>query len=294
MSDLRRRRRGGPGARQLTPCSRRRCWPSWTLPSAPCPGCSSAGNQRGSPAGRARPSQTGSSPLWGGLAGFTRVACCRTAIRRSWMRRISSSPVLRCSFFSRRTQDARSVHCSSVSSEESRGRPASLSGLPDPEAEAGLTQQDLQRVGVQVQSLRLLLDHVHLLRLLVVVGVDAGVGQHLRGRQAGPGYPGRTPRRRRHRDGPTLRARTRALQASMTKVRDFICSASLMEETLFSRLIAKSWRRERRNDRPSLNATRGRGVLPWPGGGRCIWNCNPGTSFPGAQLYSPGRTAGGR
>lgn len=44
----------------------------------------------------------------------------------------------------------------------------------------------------------------------------------------------------------------------MTKVRDFICSASLMEETLFSRLIAKSWRQEQRNDRLSLKATRGR------------------------------------
>jgi len=44
---------------------------------------------------------------------------------------------------------------------------------------SGLTQQDLQGVGVQIQSLRLLLHHVHLLRLLVVVAVDAGVGQHL-------------------------------------------------------------------------------------------------------------------
>lgn len=42
-----------------------------------------------------------------------------------------------------------------------------------------LTEQDLQGVGVQVQSLRLLLHHVHLLCLLVVVAVDAGVGQHL-------------------------------------------------------------------------------------------------------------------
>lgn len=42
-----------------------------------------------------------------------------------------------------------------------------------------LTQQDLQSVGVQVQSLSLLLYHIHLLCLLVVVGVDAGVGQHL-------------------------------------------------------------------------------------------------------------------
>lgn len=32
---------------------------------------------------------------------------------------------------------------------------------------------------MQVQSFRLLLHHVHLLRLLVVVAVDAGVGQHL-------------------------------------------------------------------------------------------------------------------
>lgn len=42
-----------------------------------------------------------------------------------------------------------------------------------------LTEQDLQGVGVQVQSLCLLLHHVHLLSLLVVVAVDAGVGQHL-------------------------------------------------------------------------------------------------------------------
>lgn len=34
------------------------------------------------------------------------------------MRRISSSPVFRCSGFSSRTHEARSVHCSKVSSEE--------------------------------------------------------------------------------------------------------------------------------------------------------------------------------
>lgn len=48
-----------------------------------------------------------------------------------------------------------------------------------------LTQQDLQSVGVQVQSLRLLLHHVHLLCLLVVVTVDAGVGQHLQTAEQG-------------------------------------------------------------------------------------------------------------
>lgn len=48
-----------------------------------------------------------------------------------------------------------------------------------------LTQQDLQGVGVQVQSLRLLLHHIHLLRLLVVVAVDAGVGQDLQTAEQG-------------------------------------------------------------------------------------------------------------
>lgn len=46
----------------------------------------------------------------------TWVECCRMATKRSWMRRISSKPVLRCSGFSSRTQDARSVHWRSVSS----------------------------------------------------------------------------------------------------------------------------------------------------------------------------------
>lgn len=163
------------------------------------------------------------------------------AISRSWMRRISSSPVLRCSFFSRRTQEARSVHCSSVSSEGKRGgeRRFRLS-RPSAPTRGGLTQQDLQSVGVQVQSLRLLLDHVHLLCLLVVVGVDAGVGQHLQAaRRAQSSQQDSTITAATAPTG-TLRARARALQASMTNVRDFICSASLMDETLFSRLMAKS------------------------------------------------------
>ena len=33
----------------------------------------------------------------------------------------------------------------------------------------------------------------------------------------------------------------------MTKVRDFICRASLIEDTLFSRLMAKSWGDDQRN-----------------------------------------------
>lgn len=35
-------------------------------------------------------------------------------------------------------------------------------------------------------------------------------------------------------------------------------------------------------------------MVPWPGGERCIWSYNPGTSFPDEQLYSPGIRAGGR
>lgn len=56
-----------------------------------------------------------------------------------------------------------------------------------------LTQQDLQSVGVLVQSLCLLLYHIHLLRLLVVIGVDAGVGQHLQTVTQGPVNPMENP-----------------------------------------------------------------------------------------------------
>lgn len=42
-----------------------------------------------------------------------------------------------------------------------------------------LTEQDLQGSGVQLQVLGLLLHHVHLLRVLVVEAVHAGIGQHL-------------------------------------------------------------------------------------------------------------------
>lgn len=51
------------------------------------------------------------------------------------------------------------------------------SGYGDKKVE--LTEKDLESIGVQVQSFSLLLHHVHLLRLLVIVTVDAGVGQHL-------------------------------------------------------------------------------------------------------------------
>lgn len=44
----------------------------------------------------------------------------------------------------------------------------------------GLTQEDLQGVGVQLQGLGLLFHHVHVLCVLVVEAVHAGVGQHLR------------------------------------------------------------------------------------------------------------------
>lgn len=43
----------------------------------------------------------------------------------------------------------------------------------------GLTQEDLQGIGVQLQVLGLLLHHVHVLRVLVVEAVHAGIGQHL-------------------------------------------------------------------------------------------------------------------
>ena len=44
----------------------------------------------------------------------------------------------------------------------------------------GLTQEDLQGIGVQLQGLDLLLHDVHVLCVLVVEAVHAGVGQHLR------------------------------------------------------------------------------------------------------------------
>lgn len=77
------------------------------------------------------------------------------------------------------------MHCSRVSSENNKTTAAVSRGSSqrwnsaDGNEDAALTQQDLQGVGVQVQGLRLLLHHVHLLRLLIVVAVDAGVGQHL-------------------------------------------------------------------------------------------------------------------
>lgn len=89
-------------------------------------------------------------------------------------------------------QEARSVHCSRVSSEEKTGR-RSASASPSSPLKVDLTQQDLQSVGVLVQSLRLLLYHVHLLRLLVVIGVDAGVGQHLQTETQGPVNPMEKP-----------------------------------------------------------------------------------------------------
>lgn len=106
------------------------------------------------------------------------------------MRRISSSPVVTCSGLSRRTQEARSVHCSNVSTrgaarEQSKPHHEDQEDHRDPV----LTQQDLQSIGVKVQSLRLLFHHLHLLRLLVVVAVDGGVGQHLQAEKR-PGQPG--------------------------------------------------------------------------------------------------------
>lgn len=41
------------------------------------------------------------------------------------------------------------------------------------------TQEDLQGIGVQLQALGLLLHHIHVLHVLVVEAVHAGVGQHL-------------------------------------------------------------------------------------------------------------------
>lgn len=176
----------------------------------------------------------------------------------SWIRRSSSRPVLRCSARSRRSDEARSLQRSSVSSAEGAEHQGSLpsqqthpgcllrpwpslidqgsqsSGgdrlysnkgqarscvlytynlnLKRPRAGwlqrtgsmrgqsgggqlgagsptfmfrsrgaggEGLTKEDLQGVGVQLQGLRLLLHHVHVLRVLVVEAVHAGIGQHL-------------------------------------------------------------------------------------------------------------------
>lgn len=44
---------------------------------------------------------------------------------------------------------------------------------------AGLTEQDLQGVRMQLQVLRLLLYHIHVLCVLAVEAVDTGIGQHL-------------------------------------------------------------------------------------------------------------------
>lgn len=54
---------------------------------------------------------------------------------------------------------------------------------------AGLTEEDLQGIGVQLQVLRLLLHHVHLLRVLVVEAVHAGIGQHLGEPKSGFSWP---------------------------------------------------------------------------------------------------------
>lgn len=43
----------------------------------------------------------------------------------------------------------------------------------------GLTEQDLQGVRMQLQVLRLLLYHIHVLGVLAVEAVDTGIGQHL-------------------------------------------------------------------------------------------------------------------
>lgn len=59
----------------------------------------------------------------------TWLECCRIANSLSWIRRMSSSPVLRCSGFSSRTQEARSVHCSNVSS-ETQTRPFTTTNHP--------------------------------------------------------------------------------------------------------------------------------------------------------------------
>lgn len=201
------------------------------------------------------------------------------ANRRSRMRRISSRPVFRCSGFSRRTHEARSVHCSRVSSAhrkpgstvktrlehrvetrpdhraetrpESRAQTRRESRTQSREhrrvqAEQNLTQQDLQSIGMQIQGLCLLFHYIHLLCLLVIVAIDTGVGQHLQTQSRGQWahVACRCSDDEEGDEGDTFRACARTLQASMTKVSDFICRASLMDDTLFSRLMAKSYDRK--------------------------------------------------
>lgn len=82
------------------------------------------------------------------------------------------------------------MHCSNVSTRGQQENNQSHTMRTERDhRDPVLTQQDLQSIGVKVQSLRLLFHHLHLLRLLVVVAVDGGVGQHLQAENR-PGQPG--------------------------------------------------------------------------------------------------------
>lgn len=130
----------------------------------------------------------------------TWVECCRIATRRSWMRRISSNPVLMCSGFNSRTQDAKSVHCNSVSSAECKNMTQFKYYTMDNQIFVMLrltklnfffflnynktqTKQDLQGIRVKVQGFSLLLHDIHFLCVLIVIAVHTWVGQHLRSKK---------------------------------------------------------------------------------------------------------------
>lgn len=111
------------------------------------------------------------------------------------------------------------------------------------------TKKDLQGVSMKVQSFCLLLHHIHLLSVLVVIAVYTRVRQHLHDKLHKYNHKDKENNwKYRNKLKPfkilTFRAWARILQASITNVKDFICKASFIENTLFSRLIAKSYRKQ--------------------------------------------------
>jgi hypothetical protein len=124
-----------------------------------------------------------------------------------------------------------------------------------------LTEQDLQGVRMQLQVLRLLFYHIHVLCVLAVEAVDTGIGQHLGEPSStsslscgtstslpcfwGPpskphSVPSATPPLPASPTATTFRACSRARQASCRKVKDLGGGTSWMAEAWFRRLTANS------------------------------------------------------
>lgn len=165
------------------------------------------------------------------------------ASRRSRMRRISSSPVLTCSGFSRRTHEARSVHCSRVSTgDHSTSQTRHTRTSPEPRWGHGSYRAGSAERWCEGPEPRSAAPSLPSSPFLGCSSCRCRSRPTPAGREQGPVIQQR-PGSEGEEDEGTLRAWVRILQASMTKVRDFICSASLMDDTLFSRLMAKSCRR---------------------------------------------------